>query len=65
MKRTCCRSTPRCANCPVRAALAARRQPPGDEAAALLSEILAAPRSRVLPEGVASALAQLELARTR
>ena len=65
MKRTCCRSVPRCANCPVRAALAARRQPPGDDPAALLSEILGTGRARVLPDGVANALVQLDLARIR
>jgi hypothetical protein len=65
MKNRCCRSTPRCASCPVRAAVTARTHPCGDEAAALLSEIFAAPRARALPESVASALAQLELARTR
>jgi hypothetical protein len=64
MKTRCCRSTPRCASCPVRAAAAAPRQASGDGPAALLSEIFARPRARALPQSVASALAQLELART-
>jgi hypothetical protein len=61
----CCRSTPRCASCPVRVAAAARKQRSGYEAAALLSEIIATPRTRALPQSVASALAELALARTR
>jgi hypothetical protein len=65
MKTRCCRSTPRCASCPVRAAAGARGQAAGDEHAALLSQIFAAPRARALPPSVATALAQLELARTR
>jgi len=65
MKTRCCRSTPRCASCPVRAAAVGHRQAVGDEHAALLSQIFAAPRARVLPPSVARALAQLELARTR
>jgi hypothetical protein len=65
MKTRCCRSAPRCANCPVRASAAARRQAAGDEHEVLVSQILAAPRARALPPSVASALAQLELARTR
>jgi adenine-specific DNA glycosylase len=65
MKNRCCRSTPRCASCPVRAAVTARKQRSGDEAAALLSEIFAAP-----PDAHASAerrerARQLDLARTR
>jgi adenine-specific DNA glycosylase len=65
MKKRCCRSTPRCARCPVRAAAAARKEASGHEAAALVSEILASARMRTLPQSVATALAQLEFARTR
>lgn len=65
MRNRCCRSTPRCASCPARAAIAVRKQPSGDEAAALLSEIFAAPRARPLPQSVTSALAELDLARLR
>jgi hypothetical protein len=62
MKKRCCRSTPRCAGCPVRAVAAARTQAAGDDPAALLAEILRP--ARPLPNSVAAALADLELART-
>jgi hypothetical protein len=62
MKRRCCRSTPRCAVCPVRAVAAARVQR-GADTAALLAEILHGRPVRELPRSVAAALAELELAR--
>jgi hypothetical protein len=65
VKKRCCRGTPRCASCPVRAAAAARKQASDDERAALVADILASQRIRTLPQSVARALAQLELARTR
>ena len=65
MKTRCCRSTPRCASCPVYAIAASRRQTAGDETAVLIADLLRSPRARTLPASVASALVQLELARTR
>jgi hypothetical protein len=64
MKKRCCRSTPRCAGCPVRAAAAARVQDACDDPAALLAEMLRGRFVRELPHSVAAALADLELART-
>jgi hypothetical protein len=64
LKKRCCRSTPRCSRCPVRAAAAARSQHEGDDPAALLAEILSGRSVRPLPRSVAAALAELELART-
>jgi hypothetical protein len=63
MKQRCCRSTPRCAGCPVLAVAAARAQQAPDDPAALLAEILLRRPVRPLPRGVATALAELELAR--
>jgi hypothetical protein len=63
MKRSCCRSMPRCASCPVRAAAASRGRHAGDDLAALLAEVLRGYPARPLPRSVAAALADLELAR--
>ena len=57
MKRTCCRSTPRCAGCPV--LLMARRRMLG-EAPDLFAEILGGRPVRPLPESVERALAELQ-----
>ena len=57
MKRTCCRSTPRCAGCPV--VLMARRRMLG-EAPDLFAEILVGRPVRPLPESVERALAELQ-----
>ena len=56
MKTRCCRSTPRCAGCPV-LMLAARRRQAGMPD--LFAEILGG-RTRALPESVLRALAELE-----
>ena len=56
MKTRCCRSTPRCAGCPV-LMLAARRRQAGMPD--LFAEILGG-RTRALPESVVRALAELE-----
>jgi hypothetical protein len=61
--RKCCRATPRCGACPVRAVAAARMQRERGEPAALVAEILAGGAPRALPASVAAALASLELAR--
>jgi hypothetical protein len=63
LKKRCCRSTPRCAACPVRAAVAARSPQTGDTPEALLAHILRGGPARPLPPSVAAALAELELAR--
>jgi hypothetical protein len=64
MKSRCCRSTPRCATCPVRAAAVARTPAEGHEPAAVLAEMLRGSRARTLPQSVTAALADLERART-
>ena len=57
MKRTCCRTTPRCAGCPV--LLAARRRT-GTAAHDLFTEILSGRTARPLPESVLRALEELD-----
>jgi hypothetical protein len=64
MTRKCCRSSPRCATCPVLVAAAVRKQRQLGEPAALVAEILSGRAERPLPAGIAAALASLELART-
>jgi hypothetical protein len=64
VKERCCRSIPRCAACPARAATTVRAQQAADTPAALLAEILRSRPGRPLPRSVATALADLELART-
>jgi len=64
LKKTCCRSTPRCRNCPVLVARA-RRSARGQTArpASLFDEIYGM-RAAVLPESVTQALAALALAQS-
>jgi hypothetical protein len=57
MKTRCCRSTPRCAGCPV-LLMAARRRDAG--VPDLFAEILGGRAARALPESVLRALAELE-----
>ena len=59
MKRTCCRSLPRCADCPVLLVAAARRRAAG-ATPDLFAEILGGRPARPLPESVLRALEQLE-----
>jgi len=69
----CCRSTPRCGDCPVRlkAAAVRRAAAAGAPAAAtsptalLVAGVLAGASPRRVPPCVADALAQLDEARTR
>ena len=61
-KTTCCRSTPRCARCPVRLALEAQARERWDPRAALVHEVLRG-SARELPPPVAAALAGLAQAR--
>ena len=61
MSAGCCRSTPRCGDCPVRRKAAAQRTGAAAGAAALVAEVLGgAAASRSLPPGIASALAELD-----
>ena len=62
MSKKCCRSSPRCAGCPVRALAAARKRRELTETAALVTEILTGRAARPLPPGVAAALEQLRAA---
>jgi hypothetical protein len=55
----CCRSIPRCSDCPVRAAAAARRDRELSETAGLVTEILIGRGPRPLPACVTVALEQL------
>jgi hypothetical protein len=64
MKRKCCRSTPRCARCPVLAVAAVRRERHSRERAALVTEIFAGRSARRLPQAVVDALERLDAART-
>lgn len=57
MKTRCCRSTPRCAGCPVLIVAARRRQAGVPD---LFAEILGGRSARALPESVVRALAELE-----
>jgi hypothetical protein len=64
MKKRCCRSLPRCTDCPVVAAAVLRRQDRnGSEPGVLVTEILSGSAARPLPPAVAAALASLEDAR--
>jgi hypothetical protein len=60
----CCRSTPRCASCPVLAVRAVRRTATTGQPAALFDEIYRG-RAAALPAAVADALVALALARSR
>ena len=62
MSKKCCRSSPRCAGCPVRALAAARKHRELTETAALVTEILTGRAARPLPPGVGAALEQLRAA---
>ena len=61
-KRTCCRSTPRCASCPVLAARRLRAAPRCGAPATVFSEIFST-QPRPLPTSVIDDLAALALAR--
>ena len=59
-KRTCCRATPRCRDCPVRLAALQRRAPGEPTAASLVEEILRGTGPRQMPASVVQALAVLD-----
>ena len=56
MSNKCCRSSPRCAFCPVRLLAAARTRREPTETAALVTEVLAGRAPRPLPACVTAAL---------
>jgi hypothetical protein len=62
MKSKCCRSTPRCAGCPVLATAAARRTETQSLTAALIADVFAGRDARPLPATVLHALEQLDAA---
>jgi hypothetical protein len=64
MKSRCCRSTPRCAGCPVLARASARHDKSQSVTAALISEVFAGRGARPLPASVVEALERLDAART-
>ena len=66
MSARCCRDTPRCADCPVLVAAAARRrQRTGAGVASLVEDVLVGSPPRELPAAVVAALVTLDAARTR
>jgi hypothetical protein len=65
VKQRCCRSLPRCGDCPVRALAARRAHRERSETAALVAEILGGRPPRTLPDGIARALDRLEPAPQR
>jgi hypothetical protein len=65
VKTSCCRSSPRCAGCPVVLAAGARRQARVTSRAELVEEVLVGRTARPLPEPVERALRELVVARGR
>ena len=63
MKSTCCRSTPRCAGCPVLARRAQIDATGRRATARLVDEVLSGSGVRAYPPSVQAALRDLELAR--
>ena len=63
MKRKCCRSVPRCTDCPALVLLSARARREENEQAILVAEVLAGRPPRPLPESVELALAGLRQSR--
>jgi hypothetical protein len=63
VKTSCCRTTPRCAGCPVVLASRARVQHQAGARAALVEEVLLGRPPRVLPDAVQAALERLGNAR--
>jgi hypothetical protein len=59
----CCRSAPRCGDCPVRLKAAARGPGAAARGAVLVAEVLGGSGPRPLPPQVAAALAELDAAR--
>jgi hypothetical protein len=63
MAKTCCRSCPRCADCPVLVAAAARRRRGDATIAALVEDVLVRAPARRLPEQVVQTLDALDAVR--
>ena len=59
MPKSCCRSCPRCADCPVRVAALARARANQKGVAALVDEVFAGRPPRPLPDPVTAALAAI------
>jgi hypothetical protein len=64
MKSRCCRSTPRCAGCPVLARAATRQVTTHSLTAALITEVFVGRQPPPLPATVLNELQQLDAART-
>ena len=64
MTKSCCRSCPRCHDCPVLVAAAARARRQDAGVSALVDEIFGGLPRRELPEPVLRTLEALELARS-
>jgi hypothetical protein len=64
MKNRCCRSTPRCAGCPVLARAAARQLTTNSLTAALIAEVFVGRQPPPLPATVLDELERLDAART-
>lgn len=64
MTSACCRSTPRCAGCPVRRKAAARAARELPETAGLVTSILGGGAGRTLPPRVTAALEELDAVRS-
>jgi hypothetical protein len=62
MKGRCCRSTPRCAGCPVLVRASARHDKAQSLTAALISEVFAGRGARPLRASVVEALKRLDAA---
>jgi hypothetical protein len=59
----CCRSTPRCGDCPVRVLAARKRTIRATRTAALVDDVLRGGAARPVPPSVEMALSRLEVAR--
>jgi hypothetical protein len=59
-KRTCCRSLPRCADCPVLLVARRERVPRAPTTASLVDEVLRGRDPRPLPSAVLDALAGID-----
>ena len=63
MSARCCRSTPRCGDCPVRIMAARKRTIRATRTAALVDDVLRGTEPRTVPPSVEMALSRLEVAR--
>jgi hypothetical protein len=63
MSARCCRTTPRCAGCPVRVMAARKRGMRATRTAALVEDVFRGAEPRSVPPSVTLALSRLEVAR--